>query len=67
VPVKITDRKRWERQLTDHMRHHAADLHDPPPDPPAPGMWVSTRQVYLWTILVIIITSVGWALGLYFI
>jgi hypothetical protein len=68
VPVKITDRKRWERELTDHMRRHAADLHDASPArPPAPGIWVTARQVYLWTILVIIITSVGWAVGLYFI
>jgi hypothetical protein len=67
VPVKIIDRKRWERELTDHMRRHAADLHDSPHAPPAPGMWVTARQIYLWTILVIILTSVGWAVGLYFI
>jgi hypothetical protein len=65
--VKIIDRKRWERELTDHMRRHAADLHDSPPASPAPGMWVSARQVYLWTILVMITTSVGWVVGLYFI
>jgi hypothetical protein len=67
MPVKIIDRKRWERELTDHLRRHAADLHDLPHAPPAPGMWVNARQVYLWTILVMIITSVGWAVGLYFI
>jgi hypothetical protein len=64
--VKSIDRKRWERELTDHMRLHAADLHDhSPPAPPAPGMWVTAKQVYLWTILVIIMTSAGWGIGLY--
>lgn len=67
MPVKIIDRKRWERELNDHMRRHAADLHDSPHAPPTPGMWVTAQQVYLWTILVIILTSVGWAVGLYFI
>jgi hypothetical protein len=63
--MKITDRKQWERELTDHMRHHAADLRNSPQAPPKPGIWVTARKVYLWTILVMIITSAGWALGLY--
>ena len=67
MPVKIIDRKLWERELTAHMRRYAADLHDPPPVSPPPGMWVTARQVYLWTILVMIVTSVGWTVGLYFI
>lgn len=67
MPVKIIDRRLWERELTHHMRRHAADLPDSPQTPPEPGMWVSVRKVYLWTILVMIMTSVGWAVGLYFI
>jgi hypothetical protein len=67
VPVRIIDRKLWERELTDHMRRHATDLPHSPPAAPTPGMWVTARQIYLWTILVIIMTSVGWAIGLYFI
>ncbi|MGH3721369.1 MAG: hypothetical protein ACRDRI_21460 [Pseudonocardiaceae bacterium] len=65
--MKITDRKLWERELTHHMRRHAADLHDSQQTAPEPGIWVSARKVYLWTILVMVITSVGWAVGLYFI
>lgn len=65
MPVKISDRKRWERELTDHMRHHAADIPDPPRESSEAGMWISARRFYLWTILVMIITSVGWAIGLY--
>ncbi|MGH3772679.1 MAG: hypothetical protein ACRDRW_15010 [Pseudonocardiaceae bacterium] len=67
MPVKIIDRRLWERELTHHMRRHAADLHDSPPAAPEPGMWVSARKACLWTILVMIITSAGWAVGLYFI
>ncbi len=63
--MKITDRKQWERELTDHMRRNAADLRDSPQAPPQPGVWVTARKVYLWTILVMIITSAGWAIGLY--
>jgi hypothetical protein len=63
--VKIHDRKQWERELNDHMRRHAADLRKPPQTPPEPGIWVTARKVYLWTILVMIITSIGWAVGLY--
>jgi hypothetical protein len=65
VPVKISDRKRWERELTDHMRRHAADIPDPPGASGQSGMWISAWRFYLWTILVMIITSVGWAIGLY--
>ncbi|MGH3831680.1 MAG: hypothetical protein ACRDRS_14735 [Pseudonocardiaceae bacterium] len=65
--MKIIDRKLWERELTHHMRRHAADLHNSPRTPPERGMWVSARKVYLWTILVVIMTSAGWAIGLYII
>lgn len=64
--MKIIDRKRWERELAEHMRRHAADLHDHSPHaPPQPGMWITARQVYLWTTFVMIMTSTGWAIGLY--
>ncbi len=63
--MKIHDRKQWERELKDHMRRHAADLRTPPQAPPEHGIWVTPRKVYLWTILVMIITSAGWAIGLY--
>lgn len=65
MPVKIIDRKLWEREITDHMRRHAADLRGSPPAPPEPGVWVTARKVYLWTILIMILTSAGWAIGLY--
>ncbi|MGH3599331.1 MAG: hypothetical protein ACRDRO_10840 [Pseudonocardiaceae bacterium] len=63
--MKNTDQKQWERELNAHMRRHAADLHKPPKAPPEQGIWVTKRKVYLWTILVVIITSAGWAVGLY--
>ncbi|MGH3827337.1 MAG: hypothetical protein ACRDQX_09215 [Pseudonocardiaceae bacterium] len=65
--MKIIDRKLWERELTHHMRRHAADLHNSPQVPPERGMWVSARKISLWTILVIVLTSAGWAIGLYII
>lgn len=62
--MKNTDQKQWERELNDHIRRHAADLRKPT-KAPEPGIWVTPRKVYLWTILVMILTSVGWAVGLY--
>lgn len=63
--MKISDRKRWERELTDHMRRHAADLHQSTQERTKPGMWMTAPRLILWTLLVVIITSVGWAVGLY--
>ena len=65
MPVKISDRKRWERELTDHMRRHAADLQNRPGAQTKPGMWMTAPRLILWTLMVVIITSVGWAVGLY--
>jgi hypothetical protein len=63
--MKIRDRKRWERELTDHMRRHAADLHHSPRKREAPGMWMTAPRLILWTLLVVILTSGGWVAGLY--
>ncbi|MGH3669164.1 MAG: hypothetical protein ACRDSH_00795 [Pseudonocardiaceae bacterium] len=71
--MKIGDRKRWERELTHHMRQHAADLHKPPKALHKPakarakpaGIYVTGTRMLLWTILVMIMTSAGWAIGLY--
>ena len=64
--MKISDRKRWERELTTHMRQHAADLHKPPKARAEPaGIYVTGTRILLWTILVMIMTSAGWAIGLY--
>ncbi|MGH3765151.1 MAG: hypothetical protein ACRDS0_11765 [Pseudonocardiaceae bacterium] len=64
--MKIRDRKRWERELTAHMRRHAADIHKGPQKRAEPaGMWMTAPRLILWTLMVIIITSGGWALGLY--
>jgi hypothetical protein len=75
VPVKTRDRKRWERELTDHMRRHAADLKEvsrPRTQRPRAqrsrdqtGVWMTAPRLILWTLTVVIITSVGWAVGLY--
>jgi hypothetical protein len=65
-PVKIRDRKRWERELTDHLRRHAADLHEQPArraDPP--GLWMTAPRLILWSLMVVIVTSAGWAVGLF--
>lgn len=64
--MKIRDRKRWERELTDHLRRHAADLHEQPPqraDPP--GLWMTAPRLILWSLMVVIVTSAGWAVGLF--
>lgn len=65
MPVRIRDRKRWERELTDHMRRHAADLHAVSRPRTQAGMWMTAPRLILWTLMVVIITSVGWAVGLY--
>ena len=65
VPVKISDRKRWERELTAHMRRHAADLQVAPRQRPQPGVWMTAPRLILWTLMVVVITSAGWAIGLY--
>jgi hypothetical protein len=65
MPVKISDRKRWERELTHHMRRHAADLRSAPRAVTKPGMWMTAPRLILWTLMVVIITSAGWAVGLY--
>jgi hypothetical protein len=64
-PVKIRDRKRWERELTAHMRVHATDLHDSVGKHSGPGMWMTAPRLILWTLLVVVMTSVGWSVGLY--
>lgn len=65
VPVKISDRKRWERELTTHLRQHAADLQDPPRKRSGPGVWMTAPRLILWTLFVVVLTSAGWAMGLY--
>jgi hypothetical protein len=57
--VEIIDRKLWERELTAHMRRHAAELRNSAHAPPKSGVWVSPRQIYLWTILIMIIIQYG--------
>lgn len=47
------------------MRRHAADLHQSPRRQPQPGIWMTAPRLILWTLLVVIITSAGWAIGLY--
>jgi hypothetical protein len=63
--VKIRDRKRWERELTAHMRQHAADLHHSARQQPKPGVLMTAPRLILWTLFVVVVTSVGWAIGLY--
>ena len=64
--VKITDRKLWERELTDHMRRYAADLQGSRhPRKDESTIQLTPWQFLLWTIVVMIMTSVGWAIGLY--
>jgi hypothetical protein len=65
VPVKITDRKLWERELTDHMRRYAADLDELRRAKAESSVQLTALQFLLWTITVMIVTSVGWAIGLY--
>jgi Tfp pilus assembly protein PilO len=47
------------------MRRHAADLQNRPGAQTKPGMWMTAPRLILWTLIVVIITSVGWAVGLY--
>ena len=64
--MKIRDRKRWERELNHHMRRLAADLHGQPQKRAEPaGIWMTAPRLILWTLMVIIVTSAGWAAGLY--
>ncbi|MDQ3760513.1 MAG: hypothetical protein M3460_02065 [Actinomycetota bacterium] len=65
--MEIRDRKLWERELTDHMRRHAADLDGSRHAKAPSGVWISAWLLLLWTITVVIVTSVGWAIGLYII
>ena len=64
--MEIADRKLWERELTDHMRRHAGDLRDSSVTEVKPGLWFSAPMLALWTVMVMVLTSVGWAIGLYF-
>jgi hypothetical protein len=63
--MKLSDRRLWERELAAHMRRYAADLHPLRQAPAKPGLWISVWMFLLWTLIVIIMTSVGWAVGLY--
>jgi hypothetical protein len=65
--VEIADRNLWERELTDHMSRHAGDLYTSPAAEAKPGMWFSAPMLTLWTIMVMVLTSAGWVVGLYFI
>ncbi|MGH3886542.1 MAG: hypothetical protein ACRDSZ_08210 [Pseudonocardiaceae bacterium] len=65
--MEITDRTLWERELTDHLRWHAADLQGSPMTQVKPGVWFSAPKLVLWTIMVMVLTSAGWVIGLYFI
>lgn len=47
------------------MRRHAADLQKSPVAATKPGVWMTAPRLILWTLMVVIITSVGWAVGLY--
>lgn len=63
--MKISDRKRWERELTAHMRQHATDLHGSSRKQSGPGMWMTAPRLIIWTLVVVVMTSAGWAIGLY--
>ncbi|MGH3874085.1 MAG: hypothetical protein ACRDSR_21730 [Pseudonocardiaceae bacterium] len=65
--MEIIDRTLWERELTDHMRRHAGDLQNSPLSGRKPGLWLSTPRLVLWTIMVMVLTSAGWVIGLYLI
>jgi hypothetical protein len=65
--VEIADRNLWERELTDHMRRHAGDLPDSSMAATKPGLWFSAPMLALWTVMVMVLTSAGWVIGLYFI
>jgi hypothetical protein len=47
------------------MRRHAADLKASPPKRTQAGMWMTAPRLILWTLMVVIMTSAGWAIGLY--
>jgi hypothetical protein len=63
--VEITDRMLWERELTDHLRRHAGDLQGSPVVGAKHGLWLTAPMLALWTITVMVLTSVGWVIGLY--
>lgn len=65
--MEITDRTLWERELTDHMRRHAGDIQTSAIPGAKPGLWFTGPMLALWTIMVMVLTSVGWVIGLYFI
>lgn len=65
--MEITDRTLWERELTDHMKRHAGDLQSSSVIGAKPGMWFTAPMLALWTVMVMVLTSVGWVIGLYFI
>jgi hypothetical protein len=70
-PVKITDRKLWERELTEHIRWNAGDLRHwlrtGSSEGTKLGMWFSAPMLSLWTVMVMVLTSAGWVVGLYLI
>jgi hypothetical protein len=49
------------------MRRHAGDLPDSPGAATKPGLWFSAPMLALWTVMVMVLTSAGWVIGLYFI
>lgn len=65
--MEIIDRKLWERELTEHMRRHAGDLRNSRHAQARPGVWFSIPKLALWTVAVMVLTSAGWVIGLYFI
>lgn len=65
--MEIIDRKLWERELTEHMRQHASDLRDARHAQARRGVWFSAPKLALWTVTVMVLTSGGWVIGLYFI
>ncbi|MGH3936090.1 MAG: hypothetical protein ACRDS1_14130 [Pseudonocardiaceae bacterium] len=69
--MEITDRKLWERELSDHMRWHAGDLqgslHAGSQAGAKPGLWLSVPMLVLCVVMVMGLTSAGWVIGLYFV
>jgi hypothetical protein len=48
------------------MKRHAADLRKQPQKrAEPPGLWMTAPRLILWTLMTIIVTSAGWAAGLY--
>lgn len=67
--MEISDRALWERELTDHIRRNASDLQTSlhAGSRAKPGMWLSAPMLALWTVMVMVLTSAGWVIGLYLI